>query len=98
MNTKERIKDLASMANDLWERVRGLSNIELEDLCDEVEVEGCESDARELSCQLNDLNDDLEEDMVILTDYIPDDLSAGEYDSLKEVLNKWRTDNGYPAK
>lgn len=96
MTVKERIEDLASMANDLWERVRGLSSTELEDLCEEVE--GCESDARELSCQLDDLNDDLEEDREILTDYIPDDLSAGEYDSLKEVLNKWRTDNGYPAK
>lgn len=96
MNTKERIEDLASMANDLWERVRGLSNTELENLCEEVEA--CESDARELSCQLDVLKDDLEEDMEILADYIPDDLSAGEYDSLKEVLNEWRTDNGYPAK
>jgi hypothetical protein len=96
MNTKERIEDLASMANALWERVRDLSTTNLEVLYDEVE--GCEADACELSCRLDDLNDDLEEDREILTDYIPDDLSAGEYDSLKEVLNKWRTDNGYPAK
>jgi seryl-tRNA synthetase len=96
MNTKERIEDLASTANDLWKRVRGLSTTKLEDLYDEVE--GCETDAHDLSRQLDDLNDDLGEDRKILIDYIPDNLSVGEYDSLNEVLNKWRTDNGYPAK
>lgn len=96
MNIKERIEDLASMANDLLERVGGLSTTELEDLCEEVE--GCESEARELSCQIDDINDDLEGESLAFFDYIPDDLSAGEYESLKEVLNKWRTDNGYPAK
>lgn len=95
MNIKERIKDLASMANDLWERVSGLSNPEPEDLYEETEA--CEYDARKLSFLLDDLNDDLDESLAFL-DYIPDDLSAGEAESLKEVLNKWRTDNGYPAK
>lgn len=96
MSIKEQIEDFASMAEDLWERVRGLSTTELEDLCEEVE--GCESDARELSCQLDTFNAELEDHTSDLADYIPDDLSAGEYDSLKEVLNKWRTDNGYCAK
>lgn len=96
MTIKERIEDLASMANDLWERVRGLSTTELKGLYEETEA--CESDARELSCQLDDINDDLEDESLAFLDYIPDDLSAGEAESLKEVLNKWRTDNGHPAK
>ena len=29
------------------------------------------------------------------SELIPTNLSAGEADSLKEVIRKWRTDNGY---
>lgn len=93
MTVKETIQDITDKTNDLWEHVKGLSTTDLEDLCNEVE--SCESEALELSNQLDELNDNLDE---AIFDYIPDDLSAGEYDSLKEVLNKWRTDNGYPAK
>ena len=96
MSIKERIEDLASMANDLLDNIEDLPTTKLDSLLDKIE--GCESTARDLRYDLNSLNDDLNEDSTELLDNIPDDLSAGEYDSLKEVLNKWRTDNGYPAK
>lgn len=96
MTTKETIEDLADKAQDLWEHIKCLSTTELEDLCNETEA--CESEALDLSNLLDKLNDDWDDEKESVLEYIPDDLSAGEYDSLKEVLNKWRTDNGYPAK
>lgn len=96
MITKETIEDLADKAQDLWDHIKCLSTTELEDL--HSETESCESEALDLSNLLDSLNNDFYEDKESVLDYIPDDLSAGEYDSLKEVLNKWRTDNGYPAK
>lgn len=95
MTVKQTIAELAEKADDLYEHVSRLSNTELTDLWEETEA--CESEARDLSCELDTLNDDLYDNAAIL-DFIPDELSAGEYDSLKEVLNKWRTEHGYPAK
>lgn len=93
---KDTIADLAYKANDLWEHINGLSGASLEELLGEVEA--CQSEASDLSTELDGLNDSMDECDDDILDYIPDNLSAGEYDSLKEALNKWRTDNGYPAK
>ena len=78
----------------MLEHIKALSYTELNDLREETEA--CEAEALDLSSQLDDI--DVNETAEAILDYIPDDLSAGEYDSLKQVLNKWRTDNGYPAK
>lgn len=96
MTIKETIAELAETAETLYYRVQNLSKTELEDLWEETQ--SCESKACDLSCELDSLNDHLGEFDDALLDYIPDYLSAGEAESLKEVLNKWRTDNGYPAK
>lgn len=96
MTIKERIEELAGQADDLLDNIEELPTTELDSLLEKIEE--CESTARDVRYDLNSLNDDLDEDKESLLDYIPDDLSAGEYDSLKEVLNKWRIDNGYPAK
>ena len=93
MTIRETVQQLAETAEILYCRVQCLPKTELEDLREETEA--CISQACHSSCQLDDLNDTLVNDIY---DYIPDGLSVGEYDSLKEVLNKWRTDNGYPAK
>lgn len=96
MTIKERIEELAGQADDLLDSIEDLPTTELDSLLEKIEE--CESTTRDLRYDLNSLNDDLEDESLAFLDYIPDDLSAGEYDSLKQVLNKWRTDNGYPAK
>ena len=50
----------------------------------------CEDIDFELSC----LED--EDDMSEWTSMIPDNLSAGEADSLRDAVNDWRAKNGYP--
>lgn len=93
MTIKERIEELAGQADDLLDNIEDLPTTELDSLLEKIEE--CESTARDLRYDLNSLNDEIDESIL---DYIPYDLSAGECGSLKEVLNKWRTDNGYPAK
>lgn len=50
----------------------------------------CEDIDHELSC----LED--EDDTSNWTSMIPDNLSAGEADSLHDAVNDWRVKNGYP--
>ena len=80
-----------------------LDNIidELEDIrseCSDVEDEGVVANikgcCRRIENIVNSFRevDDADED---LKDMIPEDLSVGAAISLKETLNKWRSENGY---
>jgi phage terminase large subunit-like protein len=80
-----------------------LDNItdELEDIkseCDNIEDEGVATNIKAYCREIENIVDsfrevdDADED---LKDMIPDNLSAGAAISLKETLNKWRSENGY---
>ena len=92
MLTQEDLDRISELANNIEDRLNDLDSTSLADLLDEVQ--SIQSDATEL----RGLVDDIELDENELGELVPENLSAGEYDSLKEVLNYWRTDNGYPAK
>lgn len=92
MFTQQDLDRISELANSIEDKLADLDDTSLSDLLDEVQ--SLQSDATELRC----LVEDIELDDSDLGELIPEDLSAGESDSLKEVLNKWRTENGYPAK
>lgn len=71
-----------------------LDNItdELEDIKSECDnIKGCCRKIENIVYSFREV-DDANED---LKDMIPDNLSAGAAISLKETLNKWRSENGY---
>lgn len=74
----------------------------LESLTDSVERLDCpalECWCRDMKCDIRSIEtelDQLEPDEADeFSELIPTNLSAGEADSLKELIRKWRTDNGY---
>lgn len=73
---------------------------ELEDIrseCSDIEDEGVAANIKGCCRRVENLLDSLREvdEDEDLRDMIPDDLSAGAAISLKETLNKWRSENGY---
>ena len=80
-----------------------LDNIidELEDIrseCSDVEDEGVVANIKDCCRRIENIMDsfrevdDADDDLL---DMIPENLSVGAAISLKETLNKWRSDNGY---
>lgn len=68
---------------------------QLNDLPSEYDaVEYIRQDCEDINGSLSCL--DGEDDSSDWTSMIPDNLSVGEYDSLRELINNWRADNGYP--
>ena len=63
--------------------------------CPDTEQD-CTDIRRELRRIESELDDFEPEEEDEFTELVPENLSAGEADSLKEVIKKWRTDNGYP--
>lgn len=73
---------------------------ELEDIrseCSDIEDEGIVTNIKGCCRRVENLLDSLREvdEDEDLRDMIPEDLSAGAAISLKETLNKWRSENGY---
>lgn len=73
---------------------------ELEDIrseCSDIEDEGIVTNIKCCCRRVENLLDSLREvdEDEDLRDMIPEDLSAGAAISLKETLNKWRSENGY---
>lgn len=92
MFTQQDLDRITELANNIEDKLAGLDDTSLSDLLDEVQ--SLQSDATEL----RGLVEDIELDDSDLGELVPEDLSAGEAESLKEAVNKWRTENGYPAK
>lgn len=65
--------------------------------CCDVEDEGVVTNIKGCCRRVENLLDSLREvdEDEDLRDMIPNDLSAGAAISLKETLNKWRSENGY---
>lgn len=73
---------------------------ELEDIrseCSDIEDEGIVTNIKGCCRRVENLLDSLREvdEDEDLRDMIPENLSAGAAISLKETLNKWRSENGY---
>lgn len=92
MLTQQDLDRIYELANSIEDKLNDLDGTCLSDLLDEVQ--SLQSDATEL----RGLVEDIELEDSDLGELIPEDLSAGEVESLKEAVNKWRTENGYPAK
>lgn len=92
MLTQQDLDRIIELANNIEDHLNDLDITSLSELLDEVRY------IQSAATELRGLVEDIELEDGDLGELVPDDLSAGEYDSLKQVLNKWRTDNGYPAK
>ena len=92
MLTQEDLDRICKLTNDVEDKLQDLDTTTLTGLLDAVqEVQG---DATELRGLVEDIDlDDGESD---LGELIPDNLSAGEADSLHDAVNDWREKNGYP--
>lgn len=92
MLTQQDLDRISELANSIEDHLNDLDSTSLSDLLGKVQ--SLQSDATEL----RGLVEDIELEDSDLGELIPEDLSAGEAESLKEAVNKWRTENGYPAK
>ena len=92
MITQTDLDRICELANTVEDKLQDLDTETLTGLLDEVqEVRG---DATELRGLVESI--DLDEDSYDLAELIPDNLSAGEADSLRDAVNDWRVKNGYP--
>lgn len=92
MITQTDLDRICELANTVEYKLQDLNTETLTGLLDAVqEVQG---DATELRWLVESI--DLDEDSDDLAELIPDNLSAGEADSLRDAVNDWRVKNGYP--
>ena len=90
MITQTDLNRICELANTVEDKLQDLDTETLTGLLDAVqEVQG---DATELRSLVEDIELDGDE----LVELIPDNLSAGEADSLRDAVNDWRVKNGYP--
>ena len=90
MLTQTDLDRICELANQVEDKLQDLDTETLTGLLDAVqEVQG---DATEL----RGLVEDIELDESELGELIPENLSAGEADSLRDAVNDWREKNGYP--
>ena len=92
MITQQDLDRICELANQVEDKLQDLDTETLTGLLDAVqEVQG---DATELRGLVESI--DLDEDESDLGELIPDNLSAGKADSLRDAVNDWREKNGYP--
>lgn len=92
MLTQQDLDRICELANTVEDKLQDLDTETLTGLLDAVqEVQG---DATELRGLVEDI--ELGDDESDLGKLIPDNLSAGEADSLRDAVNDWREKNGYP--
>ena len=90
MLTQKDLDRICELANQVEDKLQDLDTETLTGLLDAVqEVQG---DATEL----RGLVEDIELDESELGELVPENLSAGEADSLRDAVNDWREKNGYP--
>lgn len=91
MLTQTDFDRICELANTVEDKLQDLDTETITGLLDAVqEVQG---DATELRVLVESI--DLDEDSDDLAKLIPDNLSAGEADSLRDAVNDWRVKNGY---
>lgn len=90
MLTQEILDRICKLANDVEDKLRDLDTTTLTGLLDAVQE--AHGDATELRCLVEDIDNDESE----LGELIPENLSVGEADSLRDAVNDWREKNGYP--
>lgn len=91
MLSQEYLDRICKLANDVEDKLQDLDTTTLTGLLDAVqEVQG---DATELRRLVEDI--ELGDDESELGELIPENLSAGEADSLRDAVNDWREKNGY---
>jgi predicted nuclease with TOPRIM domain len=90
MLTQQDLDRICELANQVEDKLQDLDTETLTGLLDAVqEVQG---DATEL----RGLVEEIELDESELGELVPENLSAGEADSLRDAVNDWRVKNGYP--
>jgi len=90
MLTQQDLDRICELANQVEDKLQDLDTETLTGLLDAVqEVQG---DATEL----RGLVESIEPDEGELGELVPENLSAGEADSLRDAVNDWRERNGYP--
>lgn len=90
MLTQQDLDRICELANTVEDKLQDLDTETLTGLLDAVrEVQG---DATELRGMVEDITLDEGE----LGELVPENLSAGEADSLRDAVNDWRARNGYP--
>ena len=90
MLTQKDLDRICELANQVEDKLQDLDTETLTGLLDAVqEVQG---DATEL----RGLVEDIELDESELGELVPENLSAGEADSLRDAVNDWREKNGSP--
>lgn len=91
MITQQDLDRICELANQVEDKLQDLDTETLTDLLDAVqELQG---DATELRGMVEEI--DLTPDESDLGELVPDNLSTGEADSLKETINSWRREHGY---
>lgn len=90
MLTQLHLDRICELANRVEDKLQDLDTETLTGLLDAVQE--VQSDATEL----RGLVEDIELDKGELGELIPENLSAGEADSLRDAVNDWREKNGYP--
>jgi hypothetical protein len=90
MLTQQDLDRICELANQVEDKLQDLDTETLTGLLDAVQE--VQSDATEL----RGLVEDIELDEGELGGLVPENLSAGEADSLRDAVNDWREKNGYP--
>lgn len=71
----------------------------IRDSVESLDCPATEEHCNDIRSELDDIESELDqfepEEADEFSELIPTHLSVGEADSLKEVIRKWRTDNGY---
>ena len=92
MITQTDLDRICELANTVGDKLQDLDTETLTGPLDAAqEVQGDATELRGLAESI-----DLDEDSDDLAELIPDNLSAGEADSLRDAVNDWRVKNGYP--
>jgi archaellum component FlaC len=90
MLTQQDLDRICELANQVEDKLQDLDTETITGLLDAVQE--VQSDATEL----RGLVEDIELDESELGELVPENLSAGEADSLRDAVNDWRERNGYP--
>jgi predicted nuclease with TOPRIM domain len=90
MLTQQDLDRICELANQVEDKLQDLGTETLTGLLDAVQK--LQGDATEL----RGLVEDIELDESELGELVPENLSAGEADSLRDAVNDWREKNGYP--
>ena len=90
MLTQQDLDRICKLANQVEDKLNDLDHKTIMDLFDAVR------EVQDDAVKLSKFVEDIELDESELGELIPENLSAGEADSLRDAVNDWREKNGYP--